>query len=68
MTTISQASVHYGRSRPSAAARMLATFGVWRRRARERAELAQLSDRVLGDIGLSRADAQFIANKPFWRE
>jgi uncharacterized protein YjiS (DUF1127 family) len=40
----------------------------WRRRARERAELASLDDRALADIGLSRADAEFLINKPFWRE
>ena len=40
----------------------------WRRRGRERAELAQLDDRMLKDIGLTRADAEFLSNKPFWRE
>ena len=40
----------------------------WRRRAHDRAELARLSDRELLDIGLTRADAEFLANKPFWQE
>jgi uncharacterized protein YjiS (DUF1127 family) len=40
----------------------------WRRRARERAELAALDERTLADIGLTRADAEFLSNKPFWRE
>jgi len=40
----------------------------WRRRSRERAELAALDDRMLQDIGLSRGDAEFLINKPFWRE
>jgi uncharacterized protein YjiS (DUF1127 family) len=40
----------------------------WRRRARDRAELAALDERTLADIGLTRADAEFLANKPFWRE
>jgi uncharacterized protein YjiS (DUF1127 family) len=44
------------------------TLREWRRRARERAELAALDDRTLKDIGLTRADAEFLANKPFWRE
>lgn len=48
--------------------RLRATIGEWRRRARERAELASLDDRALADIGLSRADAAFLANRPFWRE
>ena len=32
----------------------------WRRRSRERAELAALDDRMLKDIGLTRADAEFL--------
>jgi uncharacterized protein YjiS (DUF1127 family) len=49
-------------------ARVLASLREWRRRARDRAELAALDDRMLADIGISRADAEFLANKPFWRE
>ena len=45
-----------------------ATFREWRRRARERGQLAKLDDRMLQDIGLTRADAEFLINKPFWRE
>jgi uncharacterized protein YjiS (DUF1127 family) len=44
------------------------TMSEWRRRARERAELASLDNRMLQDIGLTRGDAEFLANKPFWRE
>jgi uncharacterized protein YjiS (DUF1127 family) len=44
------------------------TLREWRRRARGRAELAALDDRMLRDIGLTPADAEFLANKPFWRE
>jgi uncharacterized protein YjiS (DUF1127 family) len=40
----------------------------WRPRTRERGELAALDDRMLKDIGLTRADAEFLSNKPFWRE
>ena len=40
----------------------------WRRRSRERAQLARLDDRMLRDIGLSHADREVLANKPFWRE
>ncbi len=40
----------------------------WRRRARERGQLARLDERMLRDIGLSRAEAEYIINKPFWRE
>ena len=45
----------------------LAMWREWRRRARDRAELANLDDRMLKDIGLTRGDAEFLSNKPFWR-
>ena len=38
----------------------------WRHRARSRAELEMLNDRVLQDIGMSRCTANFEASKPFW--
>ena len=47
---------------------VVTTVREWRRRSRERAELAALDDRTLKDIGLTRADAEFLSNKPFWRE
>lgn len=40
---------------------------LWRRRARERADLARFSERELRDIGISAADAWREVNKPFWR-
>jgi uncharacterized protein YjiS (DUF1127 family) len=46
----------------------VATVRKWSRRNRERGELAALDDRMLRDIGLTRADAEFLSNKPFWRE
>jgi uncharacterized protein YjiS (DUF1127 family) len=39
----------------------------WRRRARERRELARLDSRTIRDLGLSPSDVQFEVNKPFWR-
>ena len=42
------------------------SFVEWRHRARSRAELETLSDRVLQDIGMSRCTANFEASKPFW--
>ncbi len=38
----------------------------WRRRLRSRSELRSLGDSTLRDIGLSRADAEGEASKPFW--
>jgi uncharacterized protein YjiS (DUF1127 family) len=51
--------------------RVLAKIGSelaeWRRRSRDRRALAAMSDRSLRDIGITRYDATFEANKPFWR-
>jgi uncharacterized protein YjiS (DUF1127 family) len=51
-----------------AAQSVVATLRAWRQRLRERDQLARLDDRMLSDIGLTRADAQYLASKPFWRE
>ena len=40
---------------------------IWQDRAAERAHLASLDDHILKDIGISRAQADFEARKPFWR-
>jgi len=48
--------------------RVLYTFGLWRKRVRERNELAGLDERSLADIGLTPGDRDFLVNKPFWRE
>ena len=50
------------------AARVLTTLREWRRRAHDRAQLAKLDHRMLSDIGLTEADAEFLSSKPFWRE
>jgi uncharacterized protein YjiS (DUF1127 family) len=47
---------------------VFATIREWRRRSRDRAELSTLDARMLADIGLSQSEAEFLANKPFWRE
>jgi uncharacterized protein YjiS (DUF1127 family) len=39
----------------------------WLERARQRRHLRMLSDHMLRDIGLSRADVESEAGKPFWR-
>lgn len=49
-------------------ARVLATLREWRRRIRDREQLARFDERMLQDIGLTRADAEFLGDKPFWRE
>jgi uncharacterized protein YjiS (DUF1127 family) len=40
----------------------------WRRRARTRNELMNLDYRMLQDVGISRATADFEASKPFWMD
>ena len=53
----------------SAAARVVAdTLSEWRRRIDDRNRLAVLDDRMLRDIGLTRAEAIYLSEKPFWRE
>jgi len=43
------------------------TLHLWRERWDERRRLAELTDRDLHDVGLSRGDIYFEAEKPFWR-
>ena len=50
------------------AGRVLTIVREWRRRAHDRAELAKLDHRMLRDIGLTQADAEYLSSKPFWRE
>ena len=40
----------------------------WRELARQRRELATMSDEALKDIGLSRADIQQEVERPFWAD
>jgi uncharacterized protein YjiS (DUF1127 family) len=40
---------------------------IWHERARQRHQLQGLSDHMLGDLGLGRADVEAEAAKPFWR-
>ncbi len=44
------------------------TIREWRRRMRGRRELAGLGDLMLHDIGITRAEAEYLSHKPFWRE
>jgi uncharacterized protein YjiS (DUF1127 family) len=65
MTAVYLHTSHRGSGAPNSLRR---TFREWRRRAQDRRELAGLSDEMLHDIGVSRAEALYLANKPFWRE
>ncbi|HEU0202180.1 MAG TPA: DUF1127 domain-containing protein [Burkholderiaceae bacterium] len=46
---------------------LVATLRIWWERSSARAQLRQMDDYRLADIGLSRAEAQAEAAKPFWR-
>jgi uncharacterized protein YjiS (DUF1127 family) len=46
--------------------RLARTLLLWHERARERRHLQSLSDHMLRDMGLTRADVLAEANKPFW--
>ena len=50
-----------------ALARLFATLGRWRRRIRDREELARFGELELRDIGVAPAQARAEVNKPFWR-
>lgn len=44
----------------------LAWLQEWRRRHRSRTSISELNDRMLKDIGVTYAEAEHEANKPFW--
>jgi uncharacterized protein YjiS (DUF1127 family) len=48
------------------AANVFTTALEWQERARQRRRLAELDDRMLKDIGLTRADVSREVEKPFW--
>ena len=43
-----------------------AILATWAERLKQRAALAEMDDRMLKDIGLSRVAAMAEADKPFW--
>jgi len=47
---------------------LLDLLSVWLDRARQRRHLQALDDRMLKDIGLTRADVEFEAHKRFWMD
>jgi uncharacterized protein YjiS (DUF1127 family) len=58
------------RSRPRLAGQLVGLVDLllaWHERGRQRRHLRSLDDHMLRDIGLSRADVESEADKPFWQ-
>ena len=51
----------------AAAGAVLTQIRTWRERAQSRHALLKLDDRMLRDLGISRATAEFKGGIPFWR-
>lgn len=64
---LSLAMVRGARLADRAALRSLVLVLDWRARAAERQVLRSLDDRMLHDVGLSRADVDRELRRPFWR-
>ena len=47
--------------------RLVTTVVAWQQRYEMRRHLLEMEDRLLDDIGMSRAQARLEADKPFWR-
>lgn len=52
---------------PSFLQRSIDRILCWQQRHSQRYALGQLSDSMLSDIGLNRADVEMETSKPFWR-
>ncbi len=52
---------------PGRMTRLFDLLTTWQRRASERRHLMRLDDRLLADMGLSRADVEREYRTPFWR-
>ncbi len=64
---MSAAMIRGARTADRAAVWSLERIFEWRSRALERHALRSLDDRMLRDVGLSRADLERELQKPFWR-
>ncbi len=52
---------------PGLVRRTIKRLLTWQRRANERRHLMRLDDRLLADMGLTRADVEHAYGTPFWR-
>ena len=60
-------TVQAPRSRAARAAAVIDRVFLWQERIAERHRMRGMTDHELKDIGLSRADIEQEAGKPFWR-
>lgn len=60
-------SVSINETLTAAMVRLIDCMVSWQKRAAERHHLSGLDDRLLKDMGLSRADVDQEISKPFWR-
>ncbi|RLA37661.1 MAG: hypothetical protein DRR03_02085 [Gammaproteobacteria bacterium] len=49
-------------------ANLFAVVVTWHERSRQRRQLLDLDDRLLKDVGISRADALAASARPFWHD
>ena len=52
----------------AASVKVVDTLAIWGSRSRERQQLSELSDRMLEDIGLTRAQVAVEVGKYFWQQ
>jgi uncharacterized protein YjiS (DUF1127 family) len=67
MRTAQAARGDHGWSWAGGVQSVVTTLLIWQQRARDRRQLQSLSDHMLRDIGLTRADVFAEASKPFWQ-
>lgn len=67
MTATTHDVLHLSRPQASLLARAADRLFAMIERHRQRVALHSLSDQALADIGISRADAEHEAGRPFWR-
>ncbi|WP_448208110.1 DUF1127 domain-containing protein [Azospirillum sp. sgz302134] len=66
-TTLSRASTDSSGVIGRAVVTLFDMVATWVERQRQRRALEAMPDHLLHDIGLSRADAESEADKPFWK-
>ena len=66
-SNLNHASARFVHSVDAAVENALDRFLTWQRRHKDRMHLLSLDERMLRDIGVSLADVDREASKPFWR-